>query len=363
MIKYTRYLGLVFMVVLFSCRKSEEARVQRKDIIDAVFASGNIINTNEYLVEANTDGYLEQSFVSEGDTAFKSKPLFRLSNLVQVSQVANAAVNYDYAKIKSAANAPQIEQVKVQIVQAKQQCSTDSINFGRYQRLLKTQAVSQVDYDKVKLQFESDKDNIKVLEHQLADLQLNLALNRENAKSQLAIQEQNYRYNYLSAAINGVVLSVSKKQGDYVKKGDIIARIGAGKLLAKLFISEDDIDRVKLGQSLLISLNTDKLKSYKAILTKIYPSFDTDQQSFIAEASFTEMPAILKANTQLQANIIVTEKKNTLVIPTNYLDKNHQVELKEGDKKVEVQTGISNLDWTEIISGLQENDRILLSKQ
>jgi macrolide-specific efflux system membrane fusion protein len=358
--KYLACITTIFTIT--ACSHPVETMPERKDIIDAVFASGNVASTNEYTVTAYTDGYLQSSFVAEGDTVKTGSRLFTLSNDVQQSQVQNASANYAYALQKQADGAPQIQQINIQIAQAVEQCKTDSINYARYQRLIKTNAVARADFEKVQLQYQNSAANVKSLEKSLADLKLTLSQNTENQRSQLTIQKQNNQYYSLQAAANGTVLTVYKKNGDLVRKGDALAKVGAGNLLAKLFIAEDDIQRVKPGMQLLISLNTDKNKLYKATISKIYPSFDEQQQSFIAEALFTEMPTSLKNNTQLQANIIVGEKKGALVIPTVYLDKSDNVTLKNGKQKVKVQVGIRNLDWTEITGGLSGHETIILPK-
>ncbi len=344
------------------CKKVEQTTPVRKDIVDAVFASGNIITQNQYAVTANAEGFLKDALVSEGDSVKQGQLLFNVINNVQQSQVANAAINYDYAKTKADLSAPQIQQYQIQIGQARQQAKTDSVNFGRYQRLIKTKAVAQADYERAQLQYQNDVSNVQQLEKQLEDLQNNLALNKENAKSQLTIQQQTNQYNSVFAVAPGRLLNVYKKVGDFVKRGEAIAYIGTGFLIIKLQITEDDIDRIKLGQNVLVSLNTEKDTVYKAVISKVYPYFDNVNQSFIAEATFLQLPPVLKSNTQLQANIIVGEKKAALIIPTLYLDKDGMVTLENGNKKIAVKTGIRNLEWTEILSGISEADVIVMPK-
>lgn len=359
---YQRIFFVITVIAAVGCNRVTETLPTRKDIVDAVFASGNTVTKNQYLVTANSEGFLRDAMVSEGDSIQAGQLLFRLSNQVQQSQVANAAVNYDYAKTKADLQAPQIQQYQIQIRQAQEQAKTDSTNFARYQRLVATKAVSQTDYDKVKLQYQNSASSVLVLQKTLEDLQKNLAQNADNAKLQLTIQQQTYQYNNVAAVAAGRVLNVNKKVGDFVKKGEAIATIGTGYLLVKLQITEDDIDRVKVGQGVLVVLNTEKDSVYKAVVSKIYPYFDQNSQSFNAEATFIQLPAVLKSNTQLQANIIIGEKKGSLVIPSQYIDKDGLVTLKNGNKKVAVKTGIRNLEWTEILGGLTESDAIVMPK-
>jgi len=361
-----KHYPLYFMFILSAlagCTGQNEIKPQRKDIVDAVFGSGHIENRDQYAVTANTDGYLKESYVAEGDTVKPGEKLFRLTNDVQQTQVGNALTNLEYAKSNVQPRAPQIEQLKIQIIQAQDKLSVDSLNYARYQRLVKTQAVSNSDFENAQLQYQSSSSSLKVLKHNLADLEHQLNLSVENAKAQYNIQQENNDYYNITGRANGLVLSVAKKTGDYVKKGDIIAQVGAGKPVIKLYIAEDDIQRVKVGQQTLISLNSNKDQVLKATITKIYPSFDSNEQAFIVEAAFIDQPGNLRNGTQLQCNIIVQEKKDVLVIPTYSLINGNYVMLKDAKEKTPVKTGIHTLEWTEILSGITEKDVLVIPKQ
>lgn len=354
-------VSIVIVTALAACRQPPAVSPVRKEIIDAVFGSGHIENKDQYTVVANTDGYLTSVHVSEGDTVRQGQQLFHLLNDIQQTQVGNARTNLEYAQTNLSAASPQLAQLKIQIEQAREKAGVDSLNYRRYQRLSATQAASRTDFENAQLQYQSSAANLSVLQKNLTDLQRTLSLNAENARSQLQIQQQTSNYYNLASKTGGVVLTVSKKAGDYVKKGDAIAQIGAGNPVIKVLIAEDDIQRVQTGQTVLVSLNSQKEKVYKAIITKIYPAFNTTEQSFTAEARFEEEPAGLLNGTQLQVNIIVQDKKNALVIPSYYLQNGDSVFLKD-KKKVPVTAGIRTLEWTEITGGLQENDRLVLPK-
>ena len=352
----------ILSLVISSCNKKQGIQPQRRDLVDAVFASGKTVTVNEYKVTAYSEGYLTASMVAEGDSVKTGQELFRIQNNVQQTQVMNALDNLKYAETKNATNAPQIQSLEEQINQAEIKKQTDSINLNRYKNLIATNAVAKADYDNVALIYKNDVSNIKVMEKSLADLKQTLDLNAKNAKAQYQIQQQNNGFYTLSSVANGLILNIYKKNGDLVKKGETVADMGNGKLIARLQVAEDDINRVTMKQLVLISLNTDKNNVYKAFVSKIYPSFDASSQSFIVEATFTEVPTILKDGTQLQANFIVTEKKNVLVIPATYLADGDSVLLKESNKKIGIKTGIKTLEWVEVTDGLCGNETLALPK-
>lgn len=347
---------LVVSVLLCSCSSRPDIKLQRRDLIDAVFASGKAVSENQYNITAFAEGYLNASLVSEGDSVKKGQALFKLVNDVQQTQVQNALINYQFAQSNVSENSPQILQLQEQINQAIRKKEVDSVNYVRYQNLLKTNAVAKSDYDKVFLDYQSDLSNVTVLQKSLADLKHNLSLNEANTKAQYLIQKQNNGFYTLISDKDGVILNVYKKDGDLLKKGEALAYMGSGKIIAKLFVAEDDIQRIQLRQPVLITLNTDKNKIYKAVVSKIYPSFDESSQSFFVEATFLEIPTVLKDGTQLQANVIVAEKKNVMVIPAALLLEGDSVMTRIDHKKKAIQVGIKTLEWVEVISGLSDED-------
>ncbi len=354
--KKVRSVGvLVLGVMLTSCNKVETTQPKRADIIDAVFASGNVISAHEYKVTANTEGYLVGSFVELGDRVDASMPLFQLSNQVQSEQLSNAEILYKDAVKNASPNAPQRVQLELQLEQSKSQLSSDKRNYERYKRLYETNAVSQVELDQKKLQYENALRNVEINEKALDDLINSLELNVENAKTQLIIQKENNADYYLISKIDGEVLQIYKEEGDLVRRGEVVAIVGGEKSLCKLYVSEEDINEIKLNQLVVLNLNTDRKRTYEGIISKIYPSFDDIVQSFIVESSFLEQPELLFHNTQLQANIIIDDRANTLVIPSTYLYDGDSVKLKNGAIKP-VQVGIRNDQWVEIINGVEQGD-------
>jgi multidrug efflux pump subunit AcrA (membrane-fusion protein) len=351
-------LFLLIPTLVTSCRHPQTTQPQYRDIVDAVFASGNTEAKNTYKITAYADGYLQQSFVAEDDSIHKGQLLFRIANDIQRTQIDNAAANYQVAVHNASDKGPQIQQLGSQIAQAQRKKTTDSLNFERYRRLLPSHAVAQVDYDNARLTSESSSAALVQLQHNLEDLRSTLSLNTENTRSQYRIQQQNNDYYQLSGDANGRIENVYKKNGDLIRKGDIIADIGAGLQIARLLIAEEDIQRIQLGQHAFVSLNTDKIHVFNATITKIYPSFNTADQAFIAEATFDPLPPSLRNGTQLQANIIIGEKKHSLVIPSNFLLPGDSVILAPDHRHAPVKTGIRTLEWIEILDSLQDTQSI-----
>jgi multidrug efflux pump subunit AcrA (membrane-fusion protein) len=130
-------------------------------------------------------------------------------------------------------------------------------------------------------------------------------------------------------------------------------------------VDEQDIAMVKTGQTVLIKLELDKNKIYKAVVSKIYPKLNEADQSFRVDAVFgTDQPPILYGLT-IEANIVISSKPKTLTIPKTALVSEDSVVVKtsDGDKKIRIQRGLENMEYTEIISGLDEKSEIVVKKK
>lgn len=351
--------GLVGL--LLGCNPKETTQPVSQDLVDAVFASGFVTTDHEYLVTANAEGFLLTALVEEGEAVKKGDQLFVISSNVQTEQLQNALANYEYAKSRLEPGSPEIQQSRLKLEQSRLQLDTDKKNYERYHQLVKTGAVAQVEFDQVKVQYENAKRNVAIALQSHEDLLANLQLNLENATTQLVVEREKNGDYVLTAAIDGMVISVFEQEGVLVRRGSPIAKIGGGAHLVRLFVAEEDINLLETGQVTYVSLNTDQTKPYQAEISRIFPAFDEQEQSFVAEARFLNRPAKLFPNTQLQANIVIAEKKDVITVPAAFLLKGDSVLLAD-KRKVAVEVGIRNSDWVEVVQGLS-TDQILLLPQ
>jgi len=363
--KFNKKNYLIFtllLIVLWGCSgKKETTKPEIKNITDAVFASGYVAYSDEYWATANTEGFILNTYIKEGDTVKVLQNLFQLSSDIQLLNTQNAQVNYQDALAKINTNAPQLAQLKSQILQAERTLELDKKNYERYANLIAYKSVSQLEYDTASLQYENSKSNLKILKKSLIELENKLQLQIKNTKNQLEIQKQYVSDYLMKSTTNGVVLEITKNTGELAKKGELLARIGGGKLITKLYIAEEDINKIALNQKTILALNTDTKKTYEAKVSKIYPTFDDKEQSFIIEVSFTNEVPKLFSGTQVQGNIVFEERKNAITIPSKYLTENNTVLLENGEEKT-IEIGIYNSEWTEVLTGIDENTTIILPK-
>ncbi|RKD90248.1 efflux RND transporter periplasmic adaptor subunit [Mangrovibacterium diazotrophicum] len=352
------YLVAVLAWGATGCQMKEKTTVQRKDLVDAVFASGNIVTKDRYLVTSLSEGYLQHSFAEEGDSVKNGELLFQLQDKTPKAQLESAEIAYQKAQDNLRSGSPVLQKLYQQEMQLKNQWQNDSVNFVRYSNLIQANAVSKAEFDRSKLACENSESEYKAIQNTIEDTKRTLRLDLANAKANLVAQQENSEHFLMTSQVNGLLLQRFKEDGELVKRGETVAEIGAGQYIARLQVAEEDINRVEVGQSVYIELNTNRNHAYSARISKVYPAFDTNEQSFIAEAVFTEKVPSLKSGTQLQSNIVVAEKKGALVIPADYLEPGEQVFSEKHNSSIKVMTGIETSEWVEIIGGLNEGDVI-----
>ncbi len=356
------YAFLTLPILLGACRETETTLPVRKTLEEAVFASGYMEQESNYTVSAKADGILLSFTIAEGDSVRKGDVIAVIENDVQHNQLRDAEVVYENAVSDAAPDSPQLQHLQTQIEQAKEQLAFDKENYTRYQLLREKNSVSQLDFEKVKLQYQNAQSNLQALEKNYEDVQNSLKLSVQRSSVQLSTQRSLLADYQLSTEQSGQVIKVFKKQGELVRKGEAIARISSGAYLIKLFVAEDDITRVNLGQSVAVHINTYPNSVFPATVTKIFPSFDEAEQSYLVEAQFQQFPAKLFSGTQLQANIETGRRENVLVIPSDYVSRGSYVRLETGEEK-QIETGSKNELITEVVSGLTDSDVLVKPAQ
>ncbi|MCX6181445.1 MAG: HlyD family efflux transporter periplasmic adaptor subunit [Bacteroidetes bacterium] len=351
------------LVLLSSCGNSSlEVSPQYKKITETVFASGILEPADKYNLTAQTDGYLIQLNFKEGDIVKQNETLAVIENQQNILSEKSASELLIISQHNTSSSAPALKQAEANIALAVEKMKQDEIQAARYKKLLESNSISKLEYENVALALENSKTNV-------ANLKQSYALLKQQAEQQLIAQESQKNINSvfsnnnnIKAVVGGRVYKKIKELGDYVRKGDVIAVIGNAKeLYARLNIDESNISKIKIGQSAILQLNISKGINYEGVVYEILPAFEESSQSFICKVKFTKEPNLKISGTQLQANIIIGSKENTLVIPRSYLDFGNKVMLKGSDTAIEIKTGFISSEWVEVLSGLKESD-VLVSQ-
>ena len=353
------YLTILSTLLFFSCANTNNQEIKpiRKNISEIVFASGSLESDNKYNLTAQTDGNIIKLNLVEGAAVAVNQLVAVIDNKQNIISTNNAAEQLKIAQYNNTDNAPLLQQIKANIEAAKEKLSQDITQEQRYQELYNQSSVTKAELEKMQLSTKTSKANLAALEQQYKSVQQQNKqqyITQSNAVKGSVINQENNQVKIVAA---GKVYKKVKQVGDYVRRGDVIAIIANENLLyAKLNVDENSIDKVKVGQTITIQLNTQKNKKYTGVVSEILPVFDEPSQSFIVKVQFTEKPDFTVNGTQLEANILVGEKKNTLLIPRNYVSFGNKVQLKGSDDLKTIETGIVSTEYVEVLNGLTEND-------
>jgi len=347
------------LLFLTGCEREEYQQPQQKNLKEVVFASGHVETEEAYFIIAAVDGYIEESNIKEGMVVEDGELLAEVSQETPRAQLDDALAGYQLAKEDLHPNSPKIKELDVQIDVAKKELAQDEKLLKSYKKLVVTRAVSEVDYENQRLKTENSRKDLKVLEDSKKDLLNTLDLSLENADNLVKVRRDEFDNYRLRAKGKSQVLKIYRKEGEYIRKGETLAEMGKGASVIKLFVEEGDINSIDLEQTVELSVNTYSGVLFTGKISRIYPSFDEEQQSFIVEAEFIDIPKRIFSGTQVQANIVTSEKQDALIIPFQSVMSGDQVMTRDKGL-VQVELGIQNNEWVEVLSGVTKEDFILV---
>lgn len=354
---------ILLLVIASGCgEKVQEVKPEEKLLTSAVYASGSLVPEQEYKVVSSVDGYLVASMVSEGDTVHEGQLMFKVSSEIRATQERTAAELVQKTLPTVVEDAPAYKELEGRIDVARIRQQQDSLQYARYKNLYEQSATSQSNYEKFYLQYQSSLKEYQNLRRQLEQQRLSGKIQLQQAQNQLAVASAQSGVGELKSYIDGVVYDIYRKNGDIITPNQPIALVGAGKMIARLSIDEDDLDKVFTGQKVLITMDAFNNKVFKANITKIYPILNKVEQSFKADAILEEEIPAGVYGLNLEANIVVAEKKKVLAIPKAALLKGDSVIVKKNNEevRVKIQKGIEDDNWVEVLSGLDKSSTLII---
>jgi HlyD family secretion protein len=314
-------------------------------------------------VNAQSEGYLINKIVTEGDEVKAGDALFVIDSDQQAARYRIAKENYDIAKKNAAENSSAIKELKAALEVARSKMQYDSANFVRYTNLLNQNAIARVDYDRAKLAHENSQNDFLLQQSRYQKILDQLHLELANAESQLKIAGDESKRFTIRSQVDGMVFKTNKEQGELVRRGEVLAIVGMKDgFFLELNVDELDVQRVKQEQKVLVKIDAYPGKVFEAKVTQVYPLIDKRQQSARVDATLNEPLPGWFSGLALEANIVVREKENAIVIPKTALMPGDSVLIKtsNGDKKVYVTKGIETLDAVEITNGIDTSSQLII---
>jgi HlyD family secretion protein len=345
-----------------------------------VVATGKIQPRSKVEVKSKASGMVKQLLVDYDDRVKQGQTLVELDKVQLQAVVREAQANLQAAEAaRDSANA-QLERNKVDAEGP--DVPFLKLNMERAQQMYKDGVMSK------SLVEDAEKNYQLALNRQMS-AQRNLMVSRaEIAKTEAQVAqataalenaEEDLRNSTIVSPIDGLVLSRDVSVGDGVSsililgsQATLVMTLGdTSEVYVQGKVDEADIGKVYLGQPARIVVESFKDKKFEGKVTRISP-FGKEKDNvttFEVRVSISNPTLELKANMSANAEIILEEKKNVLMVPEASLiydkDRNASVELPEphadnGRKKVPLKLGISNGVKTEVVSGLNEKQQVVL---
>jgi HlyD family secretion protein len=359
---------------------SKLASSERGDLARVVVATGKIQPLSKIEVKSKASGIVKKLYVDYGDHVKQGEILAELDKVQLEAIVREAEATYQAAQAARDSATASLERNKVDAEGP--DVPYLKLNMERAEQMLKEGVMSKSVVEDAEKNYQlalnkqmSSQRNLAVSRAEIAKAEAQVA----QAKAALESAEEDLKNSTIVSPIDGLVLSKDVNVGDAVSSilvlgsqatllltlGDISEVYVQGK------VDEADIGKVYLNQAARIVVESFKDKKFVGKVTKISPlgKEKDNVTTFEVRVSISNPTGELKANMSANAEIILEEKKNVLMVPEASLiydkDRNAQVEIPDpkaenGKKKLPVKLGISNGVKTEIISGLTEKQQVVL---
>ncbi len=171
----------------------------------------------------------------------------------------------------------------------------------------------------------------------------------------------------ISAPIDGVVTMLQVSEGDYVRSESTLAKIVNNyDIQFQIDVDELDILDVKLGQEVKVTIDAMEETTRKP-LTGTVSEIALEGTTMNSVTSYP-ITISLQGNDNIRmgmncsAELIVNSVKDVLILPVEAIETRkgkYYVTMEDGSSK-EVEVGLYNEDFIEIVSGLTEGDKVLL---
>jgi len=187
---------------------------------------------------------------------------------------------------------------------------------------------------------------------------------------------------YIRAPFDGVIADLSVKKGDSVASGTSIATLITNQRIAEITLNEVDVAQVRSGQKVTLTFDAVEDLNITGEVSDV-DSIGTVSQgvvSYVVQISFDTQDERVKPGMSVSASIITESKQDVLLVPnaaikssgnlsyvevldsalTKDVKDNTAITSKNLPTQKQVEIGTANDSYTEIVSGLNENDRVII---
>ncbi|MEE2931433.1 MAG: efflux RND transporter periplasmic adaptor subunit [Bacteroidota bacterium] len=369
--KYVKYLYQIlsgFGIILLTgnltgfINNSEKIQVEtclaeRNNIVELVSASGKIQPTIEVSISPDVSGeivtlnILEGDQVQQGDLLLKIKPDIYLSILERAEATLNTA--------------------KANLLKSEAQLAEAESNYNRNKILYDIDAISTYEFEQIESRFKIEKLNVEGSRYSVVSANASLKEAQENLDKTSIFSPIEGTISKLNVELGERVVGTGQMAGTEILR---LANLNAMEVVVE--VHENDIIRVNKNDTAIIEVDAFLNQKFTGIVTEIANSADivgikADQvTNFQVKISIIDTAAFLPGMTAT-VDIMTNRVSNVVSLPVQAvttriaLDNNIKTEcvflVKEKEAKmIPIKTGLQDMNNIEIISGINEGDRIII---
>jgi HlyD family secretion protein len=253
--------------------------VSKHDIIESVSASGKIYPVAEVKITPDVSGEITELYIEEGDSVKKGQVMASINSTIYKSMVSKANAQLNQTK-SSVSNANALKQ------QAQAQLDQASATYNRNKSLYTEKVISASEFENAQGAFKSAQANYNAALESIKGNQFGV----QSAAANVNEAVQTLQKTTIYAPMNGIVSALFVKKGERVvgtaqMAGTEIMRVAdMSKMKVDVEVGENDIPKVKLGDSANIEVEAYPARIFKGLVRKISQSSNglTSLQNSIA---------------------------------------------------------------------------------
>ena len=356
-------LVLVLGLLVAGCGQQEEEVAETeisvyaepatlRDLAQVISYTGFIRGKEEAQVEPKIGARVTQIHVKPGDVVRTGQTLITLdsSDFVAGVRQAEAAVATAQAGLERAQTGQVSQQVNLDLART---------NLERLQSLYEAGGVSQREVEEAQRQ-------VDLL--QTGELEASIAQARSQvAQAQAGLQQARNQLNnsVIKAPINGVVGSLNLSLGEMARPGMaalVISDMSALEL--EVFVSESDISHIIPGSEVQVMIQAASEQFYAGRVEHIGSVADPARRNFPVKITLANPGGVIRSGMFGEVRIFSQTRTGVLSVPIAAVIPRggQQVVFVHEDnraRQLEVETGMVNTEYVEIIRGLEPGQQVI----
>ena len=337
-------------------------KVSKGNIVSGISASGKIETANYLAVTTSVNGIVKKVYVKEGDKVTAGQEIMEVT-LDSEGEKSRTSAYASYLKAKNSLDSAKnsLYSLDTALIQKEEAFKTEKEeNSYQSDDERVSYKIAENEYLKAKADYAAKKAEITQLE-----ISLSAAWSDYQTQSPVVIAPSDGIVSNI-VAVEGIAIENSVTSDRSVFTVASIKKEGTP--IASLNITEMDINKIKVGQKVYLSLNSVSDKNFNGKIAGIdkIGTIQSGVSNYPVTVKFDESSDLVLPNMSVEGEIVVEEKNDVLLIPSGAISANRgkkRVTVVSGGetKEVTIEIGISDGSFTEVLSGLKEGDIVQIS--